>query len=331
VIKKSAVSSLKEVARLANVHPTTASSILNAASGNSRFGEDTRLRVEAAARKLGYVRNRAAVGLRERRSNSIGLVAGNLLNPFFALLAQELEKCLQPLGYELVLTSHGADSDADETRLAQILFERAVDALLIWSEVRNGKPTHLTGKPGCPRVYLGYSPPCVPSVTINIEKGIELAVGHLARMGCRRISLYSPSYAKTAGLPKPRPEILSDVCRRHRLPRPSLHYHDGESWDLSAAVEGAMRILSGTKDCGGVIGYNDVCATAWALAASELGRECPVVGFDGTMVFRSLPARLPYVDLRAPVMAEAAVTMLMKIFRGERPRPLAIDPEFLSF
>jgi hypothetical protein len=30
-------------------------------------------------------------------------------------------------------------------------------------------------------------------------------------------------------------------------------------------------------------------------------------------------------------MAEAAVTMLMKIFRGERPRPMAIDPEFLSF
>jgi len=323
------VSNLKEVARIAEVHPTTASSILNAASGNSRFSEETRRRVEAAARQVGYVRNRAAVGLRARRSNSIGLVAGNLLNPFFALLAQELEKCLQPLGYELLLTSHGADSASDESRLAQTLFGRSVDALLFWSEVRDGKPVRLRGKPDCPRVYLGYAPPRVPSVTTNIEKGIELAVGYLTEQGCRRISLYSPSYARAAGLPKPRPEILLDVCRRLRLPRPRLFYYDGESWDLSAAVDGATHLLSENAELGGVIGYNDVCATAWVLAGRELGRTNPVVGFDGTILFRSLPSRLPYVDLCPASMAEAAVVMLMQLLAGKRVRPVIIDPVFV--
>jgi LacI family transcriptional regulator len=320
------VSNLKEVARKAGVHPTTVSSILNAASKNSRFSEETRRRVEAAARELGYVRNRAAVGLRARRSNSIGLVAGNLLNPFFALLAQELEKSLQPLGYELLLTSHGADSADDEARLARALFERAVDALLIWSEVRDGKPVRLPGNPACPRVYLGYAPPRVPSVTMNIEMGIDLAVGHLVAKGCRRISLYAPSYALAAGLPKPRPEILADICRRRRLPRPGIFYYEGESWDLSAAVDGAMKILSQETEPRGVIGYNDVCATAWALAADQLERATPVVGFDGTMVFRSLPAGFPYVDLRPAAAAKAAADMLMELLRGKRPRPVVIDP-----
>lgn len=324
------MSNLKEVALRAKVHPTTASSILNAASGNSRFGEETRRRVEAAARQLGYVRNRAAVGLRARRSYSIGLVAGNLLNPFFALLAQELEKCLQPLGYEVLLTSHGADSAADESRLAEALFARSVDALLVWSEVRGGHPVRLRGKPDCPRVYLGYAPPRVPSVTMNIEKGLELAVDHLAGKGCRRISLYAPSYAREAGLPKPRPEILSDVCRRRRLPRPHLCYYDGESWDLAAAVDGATRLLSKNAELGGVIGYNDVCATAWALAARELGRANTVVGFDGTMLFRSLPARLPYVDLCAAAVAVAATEVLMKLLAGKRSRPVVIDPVFVG-
>lgn len=323
------MSNLKEVARKAGVHLTTASSILNAASGNSRFGEETRRRVEAAARELGYVRNRAAVGLRARRSYSIGLVAGNLLNPFFALLAQELERCLQPLGYELLLTSHGADSAADESRLAQALFERSVDALLVWSEVRDGHPVRLRGKPACPRVYLGYAPPRVPSVTMNIEKGLDLALEYLTSKGCRRVALYSPSYARDAGLPKPRPEILSDVCRRRRLPRPTLFYHDGQSWDLSAAVDGATRLLSENAEVGGVIGYNDVCATAWALAARELGRTTQVVGFDGTMLFRSLPSRLPYVDLRTAAVAEAAADIVVNLLGGKRVRPVTIDPVFV--
>lgn len=322
---------LKDVARLADVHPTTASSILNAASGNSRFSEETRRRVEEAARQLGYVRNRAARGLRIRRSHTVGLVAGNLQNPFFALLALELEKQLQPLGYELVLTSHGADTADDEHRLAQTLFERAVDALLIWSEVREGRTGPLPDKPDCPRVHLGYAPPGAHAVTINIERGIALAVDHLLKKGHRRIALYSPSYASHAGLPKPRPEILLDVCRQRRIPRPSLYFYDGESWDLPAAVAGAMELVAGSGKTETIIGYNDVCATAWSLAAREHNLPCPVVGFDGTPFFRALPSRFPYVDLRAAAVSEAAVHLLMKLLQGKKPHPrsVSVDPIFV--
>ena len=150
---------LKDVAREANVHPTTASSVLNDASRNSRFSPETRLRVKEAALRLGYVRNRAAGNLRIRKSHTVGLVAGNLQNPFFALLSLELEKRLRLLGYELILTCHGADNADDEHRLEQTLLERAVDGLLIWSEVRGSCSADLSVKPGCPRVFLGYAPP----------------------------------------------------------------------------------------------------------------------------------------------------------------------------
>jgi LacI family transcriptional regulator len=326
------VPNLKDVARLAQVHPTTASSVLNSASGNSRFSEQTRRRVEEAARRLGYVRNRAARGLRVRRSHTVGLVAGNLQNPFFALLALELEKRLQPLGYDLVLTSHGADTADDEYRLAQTLFERAVDALLIWSEVREGRTGALPGKPDCPRVHLGYAPPGgAPAVTINIEMGITLAVDHLIAEGHRHIALYSPSYASHAGLPKPRPEILVEVCRRRRLPSPSLYFYEGESWDIPAAVAGAMRLVGASRKSEAVIGYNDVCATAWSLAARELHLPCPIIGFDGTPFFRALPSRFPYVDLRPAAVSEAAVDLLMKLLqkKNARPRPVSVNPVFV--
>ena len=324
------VPTLKDVAREANVHPTTASNILNNASGNSRFSDETRRRVETAARALGYVRNRAASGLRSQRSNTVGLVAGNLQNPFFALLAVELEKCLLPLGYELLLTSHGADTADDEERLAKTLFERAVDALLVWSETRGGRIARFSAPP-CPCVYLGCAPPKTHSIAIGIERGLALAVDHLVRSGKRRLALYSPAYARDAGLPLPRPEILRDLCRRKRLPAPALYEYDGESWDLPAAADGAARILEASPAAEAVIGYNDVCASAWALASRRQGLSATVVGFDGTPLFRSLPDRFPYVDLRPAEIAAAAARLLHDLLDGKisRPKTVSVPPSFV--
>lgn len=322
------MTNLKDVAREANVHSTTASSILNDASGNSRFSPETRLRVEEAARRLGYVRNRAARSLRIRKSHTVGLVAGNLQNPFFALLSLELEKCLQPLGYELLLTCHGADNADDEYRLAQTLVERAVDGLLIWSEMRGGHTAKHSTKPGCPRVFLGYGPPGEAAVTVNIEQGLALAVDHLIALGHRHIAFYSPSYARSSGLPKPRPDLLLDVCRQRRIPKPSLCYYDGESWDLQTAVKGAALSLPRIGKETAVIGYNDVCALAWFLATRK--KNIPVIGFDGTPLVQAMS--FPFVNLRPAFVAEKAVELLMKLMNGEpaRPRRLSVAPVFVQ-
>lgn len=327
-ISLAGVPNLKDVAREASVHPTTASSVLNDASGNSRFSAATRLRVEEAARRIGYVRNRAASGLRIRRSHTVGLVAGNLQNPFFALLSLELEKRLHLLGYELLLTCHGADNADDEHRLARTLVERSVDGLLIWSEMRGGRTAKLPPKPGCPRVFLGYGPPGESAVTINVEEGLALAVDHLIARGHRHIAFYSPSYARSSGFPKPRPELLLDVCRRRRIPKPSLYFYDGESWDLQAAVKGAAHSLPRIRKETAMIGYNDVCALAWFLATRK--KNIPVIGFDGTPLVQAMP--FPSVNLRPALVAEKAVELLMKLMNREHPRPrrLSVAPVFVQ-
>lgn len=325
------VPNLKDVAREANVHPTTASSVLNDASGNSRFSPETRLRVEEAARRLGYVRNRAARNLRMRKSRTVGLVAGNLQNPFFALLSLELEKRLHLQGYELLLTCHGADNADDEYRLAQTLVERAVDGLFIWSEMREGRTAKLPANPDCPRVFLGCGPPRESAVTINIEAGIALAVDHLIGSGCKKIAYFAPSYARTSGLPKPRPELLLDACRHRRIPKPSLFYYEGESWNLQEAVNGAADIVSRIGKDTGVIGYNDVCALACLLTIREKNTNTPVVGFDGTPLLHAMPSRLPFVDLRPAFIAEKAVELLLKRMTGEilHPRRISVAPVFV--
>lgn len=62
---------LEEVAELAGVSRATVSRVIN---GKPRVSHETRVAVERAAARLGYVPNRAARSLVTRRNDSIGLV-----------------------------------------------------------------------------------------------------------------------------------------------------------------------------------------------------------------------------------------------------------------
>ena len=65
------MTTLKEIAAEAHVHPTTVSSILNQSKGNSRCSEETRAKVLHIAEERGYVRNQLASRLRSRCTNTV--------------------------------------------------------------------------------------------------------------------------------------------------------------------------------------------------------------------------------------------------------------------
>ena len=89
---------LKDVALEAGVAINTVSSILNNRS-DSWASEETKVRVRAAAAKLGYQPNQAARGLRLRRYNTIGGLFSDLTNLFCALPARFLRETFGRRGF----------------------------------------------------------------------------------------------------------------------------------------------------------------------------------------------------------------------------------------
>ena len=93
----SRVTTLKDVARLAGVHPGTASKALN-----PRTRKDVSARtVEAvldAARELGYLPDPIARSLRTKRSNVIGVILPDITNPVFPPAVRGIEDALRDLG-----------------------------------------------------------------------------------------------------------------------------------------------------------------------------------------------------------------------------------------
>ena len=98
---------IRDVAQRAEVSLSTVSAVLNATAPASRA---TRLRVLAAVAELGYEPNSQARNLKRNRSHAIGLIVPDVLNPFFALVAEGIGDEVRRRDYVLVLCS--TDSDA---------------------------------------------------------------------------------------------------------------------------------------------------------------------------------------------------------------------------
>src|SRR2546430_10602926 len=73
---------IHDVARHAGVSAMTVSRVVNE---RPRVSVDTRKRVQASIAELGYVPNRLARGLIQRKTGAFGVIVPDVANPFFTL------------------------------------------------------------------------------------------------------------------------------------------------------------------------------------------------------------------------------------------------------
>jgi LacI family transcriptional regulator len=173
-----------DVAKVAGVSFATAARALG---GYGHVSAKARERVDAAAAELGYRRNDVARALASGATRSVGLVVGDIENPFFATVSRGVADILEPEGYTLLL----ANSDEDPAREARAIeaLRTQVDGLLVAPAASSGPDR--TKDPGKPLVLLDRTVTGleVDSVTVENAAGAARAVEHLLERGHRRIGV----------------------------------------------------------------------------------------------------------------------------------------------
>ena len=153
-----------------------------------KVSEKRRIRVLAAAKRLGYRPNAMARGLASRRTRTIGVLLNDLRNPFFAEMMDGIFEAADELDYRLLLGT-GRRQAAGERRAIDAFFEHRTDGLLLVSprlplneilSIGRFAPTVAVARP----VRATH----VDSVTNDDLAGAKLAVRHLAELGHRRIA-----------------------------------------------------------------------------------------------------------------------------------------------
>lgn len=112
------VSDIKKVSEIAGVSIATVSRTF---SSPDVVSQKTRIKVEKAAKELGYHPNSLARNFRVQRSYSIIALVPDMTNPFFARVIGGLEKAANNRGYTLLLgnTGHNIETEKKYANLAQ--------------------------------------------------------------------------------------------------------------------------------------------------------------------------------------------------------------------
>src|SRR6201991_3325209 len=121
---------LSAVARLAGVSSITVSRVVRLPG---LVAPETRTRVEAAMRELGYVPNQIAGALAGARTKSVGVLVPTIANSIFADTVQGLTDELEPLGYAVILAQSRYDAAREDHMLSALLSRRPEAIVMVGS------------------------------------------------------------------------------------------------------------------------------------------------------------------------------------------------------
>jgi LacI family gluconate utilization system Gnt-I transcriptional repressor len=180
------VPTLSAVASLAGVSAITVSRVVRLPE---MVAPQTRAKVEAAMRELGYVPNQLAGALAGARTKSVGVLVPTIANSIFADTVQGLSDELEPLGYAVILAQSRYDADRED-RMLSALLSRRPEAIIMVGSPATEDGARLLRRAGIPIVET-WELPSAPLDAVagfdNFAAGVAVAK-HLVAQGRKNLA-----------------------------------------------------------------------------------------------------------------------------------------------
>ena len=217
---------LDDVARRVGVSPRTVSRVVNNEVGIS---EATRQRVLAAVGELHYRPNMMARALMTKRSRTVGLVGGEMTDPFFPAVAEAVEHRAWESGRTMFFASHRNDPKR-QAEMLESLWSYAVDGVIVFPAPGSIKQLRDYARRGLRIVVVDdlIRSPNVACVRFDLEAGVNLGSAASSRRRPTQ-DRHDRVGCVCASAPPPRAQLPDRLRRRrdrawHR--RPSAHHCD---------------------------------------------------------------------------------------------------------
>ena len=314
---------LKDVAREAGVHVSTASRALNPMT-RSVVNADTVERVAAVARRLGYRPHPLARGLRTNRTMSVGVVIPDVENPLFGPIIAGAESVLAEDGYS-VLIGNAERGGLDIEGVVSTLLEHQVDGLILAAASRSDLwISDLAGR-GVATVLVNRTSEdaSVPAILCDEHAGIGLAVQHLADLGHRHIGHVAGPSSLSTGMVRRQAfhtwmQVLGFEPREDQV-------EEADWFQVEPGYRAGLELLRRRPDLTALVAANDLLALGCYRAIRELGREVAVdisvTGFNDIPLLDMMQPAMTTVRVPYRQMGAQSATTLVDMMSRERADP----------
>ncbi|MDU2937827.1 MAG: HTH-type transcriptional regulator GalR [Enterobacteriaceae bacterium] len=313
------MATIKDVARLAGVSVATVSRVIN----NSPKASDTsRQAVLAAMESLSYHPNANARALAQQATETIGLVVGDVSDPFFGAMVKAVEQVAYHTGNFLLIGNGYHDEHKERQAIEQLMRHRCaalvVHAKMIPDAELVGLMKQIPGMVLINRILPDYKDRCV---ALDDRYGAWLATRHLIQQGHTRIGYLCSNHAISDA--EDRLQGYYDALKESGLPANDRLVTFGEP-DESGGEQAMTELLGRGKNFTAIACYNDSMAAGAMGVLNDNGidvpREISLIGFDDVLISRYVRPRLTTVRYPIVTMATQAAELALALSEN-RPLP----------
>jgi len=277
------------------------STVSRALRGSPGVNAETRARVSAAARELGYVVDRHASSLRLKSSETIALVTicrpgedRSAINPFYFALLGSIAAATSARGFNLLVSFQESEANFRADFVASGL----ADAMIVigttsnhaaWDYFAQAQASGLDfvcwGSPGSPFHWMRS----------ENDEGGQRAAEHFVKLGRRRIAFVGPQQSPQRQFDERRDGFTATLAA-HGL-TPIIAEPPAAADRHAQGVAAAQALLEAHPDTDAIFAASDMLALGVLQGLKDAGRRVPqdvaLIGFDG---------------IRAGTMADPALT-----------------------
>jgi len=290
------------------------SAVSRALLGQGDVSPETRIKIEVAAKKLGYVANAMARGMRTP-TRTLGLVLRDVKRPYYAWLQSAMQQAAESRGFQLVtMTSTEELEVPDALRALRALISLQVDGLVIAS-ARLPSEEIVPFIDRVPIVVAGRRETSVgiTSIFCDDADGGRVLAEHLLTLGHRRVAviLVDSNYSLSQNA---RGVAMIDAVRAAGA--------EAVVWEVIADFDAATVVATQLEGSGvsAIMCPTDSAAVDVLSVLRERGQSAPedysITGYDGIG-----PLDTPYLGLttfRQPVeeIGRTSISLLIGRIEG---------------
>ncbi|MBD1428791.1 LacI family DNA-binding transcriptional regulator [Sphingobacterium litopenaei] len=312
---------LKDIAKALNLSTSTVSRALR---DSYEISEETKKKVLSYAQKINFQVNPIARSLKERRSNTIGVIVSEISNNFFSQVIEGIESVAYDRNYQVVITqSH--ENNKREKLLVEHLFKRSIDGLLMTLSAESNETEYLEDlvKSGFPLVFFDRVPETFDAhkvIADNKKGGVE-AVEYLVRKGCRRIAHITGNHNLSTN--RERLDGFKKGLKANGFPfeEEAVRYCPHGGADAGEMERAVQELESYGYD--GIFISGDRLTTGYLQALNRLGdlenKTHRIVGFTNSKVFEIFNPPITAIKQPAIEMGEKAAKLLIAQIEAKYP------------
>lgn len=313
-LKQRAAVTIKDVAQLSGVAPSTVSKVMN---GSGEISPDTIAKVEKAVKKLNYRPNSIARSLRKNHTRTLGIInnSHSNKNTFVLQLMVGVEEAAQAQGFSVFLCN-AASSPAREKDYLEVLLDKQVDGIIFLDNVVKERALPSWNLHGVPIVFLNQYVAESEHLSILPDdyQGGLIATEHLISLGHKRIAYINGRLKHEAS--QLRLQGYKDALKKAKLSFDSQLVQGKDTWDEEGGYSSTHTLMTLSKPPSAIFCANDTLAVGALDALRELQISVPndvaLVGFDNSLASAQKRPPLTSVEMPFLEMGKRAAEVLLE-------------------